>query len=198
MLNLRIEKTQPMLRLEENWKMKHYLIVRSISLGTSFVFFMITSGCMMAMHSGLTTGDSKINSSRHSYERQIENATDKLMVQIQKERLPVKQYAIGEISYGNSIINKVDVEAIVLSKFRNNFDWIIVDRKKISKLLEEQKIGQTGLMDEATAPVIGKIIGVDHFLFVTVNLNNEIISLSFKIIDVSSGKILWIGSEKGI
>src|SRR4030042_80510 len=148
---------------------------------------------MMAMHGGMTMGDSEIKSSRLSYERLIENSTDKLIVQIQKERLPIKQIAIGEISYGKSIINEIDVEAVVLSKFRKHFDWILVDRKKIATLLKEQEVGRSGLMDEATAPVIGKIIGIDHFLFITVNLNNEIISLSFKIIDVGSGKILWIG-----
>ncbi len=119
-------------------------------------------------------------------------------MQIQNERIPIKQIAIGEISYGNSKINEVDVDAVVLPKIRKNFNRVLVDRKKISTLIREQEIDRSGLIDETTAPTIGKIIGVDVFLFITLNLNKENISVSFKIVDVRSGKILWIGSEKGV
>lgn len=41
----------------------------------------------------------------------------------------------------------------------------IAEREKIDKILQEQKLGQTGLIDENTASRIGKLAGVDAVLF---------------------------------
>ncbi|MFO7888981.1 MAG: DUF6340 family protein [bacterium] len=45
----------------------------------------------------------------------------------------------------------------------NHFD--IIEREKINRVLEEQNMGMSGVMDEETAVEIGKVLGVDGMIF---------------------------------
>ena len=160
------------------------------------------TGCMMAMHNMHRRGtiDQKKENIPNilPYEKQVENAVTKLIILLKKERLSIDRIAVGEIYYSDLDVKSIDAETIVLSGIRENFDWLLIDRKKIEVLIKEQQMGISGLVDETTAPDIGKVIGINNFLFLSINLNEEIISVSLKIIDVSSGKILWIGQQQGI
>lgn len=182
-------------------------MMRALLLRTGFFILLVLTtlninGCMMAMHSR----NRRINFNQERervafitpYEKQVEKAVTKLVSLLKKERLSIDRIAVGEIYYSDPDIESIDAETIVLSKIREKFDWILIDRNKIEVLLKEQQMGLSGLVDENTAPAIGKVIGANNFLFISINLNEEVISVSLKIVDVNSGKILWIGQKKGI
>jgi curli biogenesis system outer membrane secretion channel CsgG len=92
----------------------------------------------------------------------------------------------------------------------------ILDRSQTSAILNEQKIGSTGLIDGDTAPEIGKILGVQAILtgsvgeFGTKTVDIQIVqggrpapmdiagvSIILKLIDCETGQIIWAGSARG-
>ena len=68
--------------------------------------------------------------------------------------------------------------------------YTVVDRKTISKILEEQDFARSGLMDETKAVQVGKLAGAKNVLFsVLANVGSEAAMLSTKLIDVESGVV---------
>lgn len=92
----------------------------------------------------------------------------------------------------------------------------IVDRSQTSMILAEQKLGLSGIILEDTAPIVGKVLGVQALFTGSVSnwscetSNIQIVqgaqpsymtscsaSLTIKLIDAESGQILWSGSARG-
>jgi curli biogenesis system outer membrane secretion channel CsgG len=73
----------------------------------------------------------------------------------------------------------------------------VIERKHLNKILEEQALGQTGLIDESTAIKVGNILGVHAILIGEVLDYGKVITpvakLDFfcRLVDVKSGKILF-------
>ncbi|MBN2254316.1 MAG: hypothetical protein JW736_01270 [Deltaproteobacteria bacterium] len=73
----------------------------------------------------------------------------------------------------------------------------VIERKHLNKLLDEQALGQTGIVDERTAVRVGTILGVDAVLVGKVVDYGKIITpvakldLICRLIDVRTGKILF-------
>ena len=68
--------------------------------------------------------------------------------------------------------------------------YTVVDRKTISKILEEQDFARSGLMDETKAVQVGKLAGAKNVLFsVLANVGSEVAMLSTKLIDVETGVV---------
>jgi hypothetical protein len=59
--------------------------------------------------------------------------------------------------------------ASVFEKSLLNHDFFVVERREIDKLIEEQKLQQTDVIDAKSARAIGEILGVDGILLGTVN-----------------------------
>ena len=88
----------------------------------------------------------------------------------------------------------------------------IVDRMQTSRVLQEQGLGQTGVVDEATAPVVGKILGVQAFLTGSISkyetiyqedrayaaLDATSVGLTLKLVDSETSQIVWSGSAEGM
>ena len=78
-----------------------------------------------------------------------------------------QKIAIGDMVNPN---NKVDKHSQDLSDeftstlFKSGY-FEVLDRQHLAKILEEQGLGQTGLIDESSAAQIGKIIGVAVFVY---------------------------------
>lgn len=92
----------------------------------------------------------------------------------------------------------------------------IVDRSQTSAILSEQTLGLTGIIDENTAPGVGKLLGVQALLTGSISewkcetTNIQMVKdyppsyiticstgLTLKLIDSESGQILWAGSARG-
>ncbi|HEX9935367.1 MAG TPA: DUF6340 family protein [bacterium] len=75
----------------------------------------------------------------------------------------VQKLAIADFQGVNHSGGQVaaDVQAMLLETRR--FD--ILEREKLSSVLDEQKLGMAGIVDEATARKVGQLLGVDAMIF---------------------------------
>ncbi len=69
----------------------------------------------------------------------------------------------------------------------------VVDKSKLSKIINEQSLTQLGLVDDESAPETGKILGADTLIFG--NLDSR--SLQIRIIDATTGEILGASHLEG-
>jgi hypothetical protein len=64
-----------------------------------------------------------------------------------------------------------------------------VERSLINKLIEEQKLGMTGVVDDTTATKIGKLLGVKAIISGSVLKLQNVLEINARIIDVETGSI---------
>jgi hypothetical protein len=85
-------------------------------------------------------------------------------------------------------------------------EFKIIDRENLAELLKEQTFGATGLVDADTARRLGKLYGVDAFIFgrikdhsiySTEDVIDASISVNLKMIDVNTAKIVWADELSG-
>ncbi len=62
----------------------------------------------------------------------------------------------------------------------------IVDNTKLSKVLDEQAKGRTGLYDEETTPEVGKLLGADTLVFGS----TDTVSIQVRLVDPTTGEVL--------
>lgn len=74
---------------------------------------------------------------------------------------------LGDIADQNGRVSKLTLDLsdeLTAELFKTKL-YEVIDRKNLAKIIEEQKLGQSGLVDETTAPELGKIIGSAVMLF---------------------------------
>jgi len=76
-----------------------------------------------------------------------------------------------------------------ISKIKN---LVVVERKQIQALLEEMKMGQTGIVDEKTAPRVGKLLRAENI--VTGTLSQGSIKAAVAIASASTADIKGVAS----
>jgi TolB-like protein len=72
----------------------------------------------------------------------------------------------------------------------------VYERLSFNKLMEEHKLGMSGLMEEETIAKIGKMRGVDAIVTGSVIKFGDIISVTAKLIDTETAKIIDSGDIK--
>jgi len=86
-----------------------------------------------------------------------------------------------------------DMGAIVAEWFITAFVKVgrfdVVERSLLNKIMEEQKLGMTGMVDESTATQLGKILGVRAIISGSVLKLHNILEINARIIDVESASI---------
>ncbi len=69
-----------------------------------------------------------------------------------------------------------------------------VERTQVKAKLEEQQLQSSELITEVSAAEIGKILNVPAVLIVIIPHFGKEISMTAKLVDITDGSILWIGS----
>jgi curli biogenesis system outer membrane secretion channel CsgG len=54
---------------------------------------------------------------------------------------------------------------ILTNELVESQQFAVYERKQLAKALDEQKLGQSGIIDPSTAAQVGKVIGVDYILY---------------------------------
>ena len=91
----------------------------------------------------------------------------------------------------------------------------VVDRTSLDKVLREQSLGSSGLVDDYTSPEIGKLLGVNAIMTGTLtewsttvtdiqliqggapaNMPISAAGITMKLIDVETGQIIWSGNAR--
>ncbi len=73
----------------------------------------------------------------------------------------------------------------------------MIERASLQKVLEEQALALTGLSDESNAVEVGKILQANHLISGAYILNDDMIRVDIKLIDVESAAILHAFDVKG-
>jgi len=92
---------------------------------------------------------------------------------------------IGEIN----IVEQMMTTLYKLNRFK------LFERTQLEKILEEQKLGMSGILDASTAAEIGKGIGVDAIVLGTVTRSGNNIAIDARLIDTETAEIVTAQDE---
>jgi curli biogenesis system outer membrane secretion channel CsgG len=104
---------------------------------------------------------------------------------------------------------------ILITELVKSGKFIVVERDKMSKILDEQKLGQTGAIDPATAAQVGKILGLNAIVtgsvsqfgvksegkdFLISQSKQQIVecTVDIRVVDTETGQVLLADSGKGV
>jgi len=116
-------------------------------------------------------------------------------------------YAQGRL--GDTATDIMITELVKTGKF------IVVERDKLGKLLDEQKLGQTGVIDANTAAQVGKVLGLNAILTGSISQfgakkegkdllitqsKQQIVecTVDVRAVDTETGQVLFADSGKGV
>ncbi len=119
---------------------------------------------------------------------------EQLIVGNKTVKLVGERMGIAVLPFENKGASK-DLGEIVLDKLTtvlvNQNRFKVMERAQLNKILEEQKLGMSGILDAATAAKIGKGIGVDAIVMGSVVLTqNGSVSIDARVIDTESARII--------
>ncbi len=104
---------------------------------------------------------------------------------------------------------------IMITELVKTGKYIVVERDKLDKILAEQKLGQTGVIDPATAAQAGKILGLQAIItgsvsqfgvksegkdFIVSQSKQQIVecTVDLRVVDSETGQVLLADSGKGV
>ena len=67
----------------------------------------------------------------------------------------------------------------------------VIERQRLESILKEQELGMTGLTDPKTSLKIGKILGVQGFVFGSASGKPNAFSVMTKLVDTETGTTVW-------
>lgn len=90
------------------------------------------------------------------------------------------------------------IEDFLITELSRNSSIRVVERGQIQKLIDEQNLGASGRVDDATAAKIGKILGAKHMVKGGYMIDgNGTIRLDIHVVDVETSKIEWAEATTG-
>lgn len=92
-------------------------------------------------------------------------------------------------------MGEINVVEQMMTTFFNLNRFKLFERSQLEKILEEQKLGMTGVLDASTAAEIGKGIGVDAIVLGTVTRAGTNIGIDARLIDTETAEIITAQDE---
>ena len=89
-----------------------------------------------------------------------------------------------------SELGSIDLLDKLITGFVNINRFKVIERALLEKILEEQKLGMSGVLDASTAAEIGKGIGVDAVIVGSVTRANNALSIDARLIDTETAAII--------
>jgi len=133
-----------------------------------------------------------------------ESKTGDLVVPSEYEILEIKPYIAifpfedtgtksEETKLGESVVEMLITALINTGQFR------VMERTQLSKIMEEQALGLTGVVDQETAVDVGKIVGVDAVVVGSVSYLGSMIELDARLVNATNGEAITAvsASSKG-
>lgn len=104
---------------------------------------------------------------------------------------------------------------ILITELVKSGKFIVVERQKLDKIMEEQKLGQSGAIDPNTAAKVGKILGLNALVtgsisqfgvkkegkdFIISQSKQQIVecTVDIRVVDTETGQVLLADSGKGV
>ncbi|MBU2567515.1 MAG: CsgG/HfaB family protein [Elusimicrobia bacterium] len=104
---------------------------------------------------------------------------------------------------------------ILITELVKSEKFIVVERDKLNKIMEEQKLGQSGIVDSVTAVQVGKILGLNAMVtgsisqfgvktggadYLLTQSKQQVAecTVDIRVVDVETGQILYADAGKGV
>ena len=84
----------------------------------------------------------------------------------------------------DSVTEKLIIQLVNLRRFR------VIERSALDKIMEEQKLGLTGFVDEETAIKVGKLAGADVIILGSINIQIGFVKVSARGIDTETSVLI--------
>lgn len=114
---------------------------------------------------------------------------DKLHSEIVGDRLSIAVLPFESQGLKNEL-GSIDLLDKLITGFVNLNRFKVVERALLERILEEQKLGMSGIIDASTAAEIGKGIGVDAVVVGSVTRAHDALSIDARLIDTETAAIL--------
>jgi len=114
-------------------------------------------------------------------------------IYVPKKTIAVMDFSL--IGMKSSSIEKFALEDMT-TKFVQSGQYIVVERTKLDTILQEQKLADSGLLDEQSASKVGKLVSADIILTGTFAKRGKQWKVNLRLVDVTTGIILSAINEK--
>lgn len=116
--------------------------------------------------------------------------------------LSAQKPAISILYFENSSVDKKDsfskaLTEMVISSLSEIEEIQIIEREKMNNVVDEMRLGMTGLVDERSAPKIGNILGAKYIVSGNLLIAGNAINVSYKLTEVETAKIIGGGNISG-
>ncbi len=109
--------------------------------------------------------------------------------QFRKIKIAVLDFQLQGKGYETADMGGIVAEWFVTALVKTGrFD--VIERRLLRTLLEEQKLGMTGIIDESSATKLGKVLGVKSIISGSVMKLQDVLEINARIIDVETGSII--------
>ncbi len=98
--------------------------------------------------------------------------------------LPLESKGFGEEIGNMDVLDKIITGLVNVNRFK------VVERAQLEKIIEEQKLGMSGILDASTAARVGRGIGVDGVIVGSVTRSGNSVSIDARMIDTETAAIL--------
>jgi len=130
-----------------------------------------------------------------------------------KRRIGVVEFE-NKTAYGQHRLGQVASDILITELVKSD-KFIVVERDKINKIMEEQKFQNSGIVDSQTAVKLGQILGLEAIVvgavtefgvrkegsdYLLAQSKQQVaeVSVDIRVIDVQTGQIILADSGKGI
>lgn len=114
---------------------------------------------------------------------------DVTSTEIVGDRMSIAVLPFESKGLGNEL-GSIDLLDKLITGFVNINRFKVIERALLEKILEEQKLGISGVIDASTAAEIGKGIGVDAVVVGSVTRSSNALSIDARVIDTETAAIL--------
>ena len=125
---------------------------------------------------------------------QLENLINQIvssLAQNDKSKIAVMDFVNmnGEITkLGRYMSEELTTRLYLTGKFE------VIERKLLDKIIEEQKISMSGMIDESSAVELGRVLGVDAIASGTITDLGTSVKVNARLISAESGKLFSVAS----
>jgi TolB-like protein len=105
------------------------------------------------------------------------------------ERLSVAVLPFESKGIGGAL-GQIDLLDKLVTGFVSTNRFKVIERAQLEKILEEQKLGMTGIIDASTAAQIGKGIGVDGVVCGSITQGGNAVTIDARLIDTETAAII--------
>ena len=98
--------------------------------------------------------------------------------------LPFETRGIGEDLGEMNLFDKMITAFVDLGRF------VVIERSQLERILEEHKLGLSGVIDASTAVEVGKMAGVDAVVFGSIASDKRTVTIDARLVDTETAEII--------